>query len=63
METEDKTMEVHFPHNGSRIIGLPANADAARGYSGNIVLDEFAFHGDARRSSLPAFLLSRAVIP
>ena len=49
METEDKTMEVHFPHNGSRIIGLPANADAARGYSGNIVLDEFAFHGDARK--------------
>jgi phage FluMu gp28-like protein len=49
METDDKTMEVYFPHNGSRIIGLPANADAARGYSGNIVLDEFAFHGDARK--------------
>jgi phage FluMu gp28-like protein len=49
METDDKTMEVYFPHNRSRIIGLPANADAARGYSGNIVLDEFAFHGDAHR--------------
>jgi phage FluMu gp28-like protein len=46
-ETDDKTMEVYFPHNGSRIIGLPANPDTARGYSGNIVLDEFAFHGDA----------------
>jgi len=48
-ETDDKTMEVFFPHNGSRIIGLPANPDTARGYSGNVVLDEFAFHGDARK--------------
>jgi phage FluMu gp28-like protein len=48
-ETDDKTMEVFFPHNRSRIIGLPANPDTARGYSGNIVLDEFAFHGDAHR--------------
>jgi phage FluMu gp28-like protein len=49
METEDKTMEVYFPHNRSRIIGLPANPDTARGYSGHIVLDEFAFHGDAHK--------------
>jgi phage FluMu gp28-like protein len=49
METDEKTMEVYFPHNGSRIIGLPANPDTARGYSGNIVLDEFAFHGDAHK--------------
>ncbi len=49
LETDDKTMEVYFPKTRSRIIGLPANADAARGYSGNIVLDEFAFHGDARK--------------
>ena len=48
-ETDDKIMEVFFPHNGSRIIGLPANPDTARGYSGNVVLDEFAFHGDARK--------------
>jgi len=47
--SDEKTMEVFFPQNGSRIIGLPANADAARGYSGNIVLDEFAFHGDAHK--------------
>lgn len=48
-ETAEKTMEVLFPDTGSRIIGLPANPDTARGYSGNIVLDEFAFHGDAHR--------------
>jgi phage FluMu gp28-like protein len=47
--TGETTMEVYFPHNGSRIIGLPANPDTARGYSGHIVLDEFAFHGDARK--------------
>ena len=49
LETEEKTMEVYFPHNHSRIIGLPANPDTARGYTGHIVLDEFAFHGDARK--------------
>lgn len=48
-ETDDKTMEVFFPETGSRIIGLPANPDTARGYSGHIVLDEFAFHGDAHK--------------
>lgn len=30
--------------NGTRHIFLPANPDTARGYSGNIYLDEFAFH-------------------
>ncbi len=34
--------------NGGRIIGLPANPDTARGYSGNVVLDEFAIHRDAK---------------
>jgi phage FluMu gp28-like protein len=48
-ETEEKAMEVYFPHNRSRIIGLPANPDTARGYTGHIVLDEFAFHGDAHK--------------
>jgi len=48
-ETDDKSLEVVFPHNGSRIIGLPANPDTARGYTGHIVLDEFAFHGDAHK--------------
>lgn len=43
-----KLLEVTFP-NGSRIIGLPANPDTARGFSGNVVLDEFAFHRDSRK--------------
>ncbi len=43
-----KLLEVVFP-NGSRIIGLPANPDTARGFSGNVVLDEFAFHTDSRK--------------
>ena len=29
---------------GSRILALPANPDTARGFSGNVWLDEFAFH-------------------
>lgn len=29
---------------GSRIIALPANPSTSRGYSANLVLDEFAFH-------------------
>ncbi len=38
--------EVKLP-NGSRIISLPANPDTVRGFSGNVFLDEFAFHKDA----------------
>lgn len=44
--TEQKQHEIEFP-NGSRIIALAANPDTARGYTGDIVLDEFAFHQDA----------------
>lgn len=44
--TEKKQHEIAFP-NGSRIIALAANPDTARGYTGDIVLDEFAFHKDA----------------
>jgi len=43
-----KQLEVRFP-NGSKIVGLPANPDTARGFSGNVVLDEFAFHADSRK--------------
>lgn len=32
---------------GSRITGLPANPDTARGFSANVFLDEFAFHQDS----------------
>jgi len=43
-----KQLEVRFP-NGSVIYGLPANPDTARGYSGNVTLDEFAFHTDSAK--------------
>ncbi len=42
-----KMSELHFP-NGSTITGLPANPDTARGWSANVLLDEFAFHKDSR---------------
>ena len=42
-----KQLEVVLP-GGSRIIGLPANPDTARGFSANVFLDEFAFHRDSR---------------
>ncbi|MDH4182880.1 MAG: terminase family protein [Nitrospinota bacterium] len=34
---------------GSKITALPANPDTARGFSRNVLLDEFAFHQDSRR--------------
>jgi phage FluMu gp28-like protein len=42
-ETLLKQAEFKFP-NGSRLIAIPANPDTARGYSANLLLDEFAFH-------------------
>lgn len=45
---EDKALEVVLP-GGSRITGLPSNPDTARGFSANVLLDEFAFHADSRR--------------
>jgi phage FluMu gp28-like protein len=41
-----KSAEIRFA-NGSRIIALPANPDTARGYSANLILDEFAIHKDS----------------
>lgn len=35
--------EIRFG-NGARITAIPANPDTARGYSANIILDEFAIH-------------------
>ena len=35
--------EIRFA-NGARILAIPANPDTARGYSANLVLDEFAIH-------------------
>lgn len=53
---EFKSAEVRFK-NGSRIVALPANPDTARGYTANLILDEFAFHADSRaiwRAILPS---------
>lgn len=57
-EVADKTLkdEVIF-ENGSRVISLPASPETVRGFSGNIFLDEFAFHRDGReiwRAMYPA---------
>ena len=52
--TEVRELAVKFP-NGSRIIGLPANPDTARGYTGNMILDEFAFHSQDREIWAAAF--------
>jgi len=46
-DSKYKQLEILFP-NGSRIVGLPANPDTARGWSANILLDEFALHRDSR---------------
>lgn len=40
-----KAAEIRWP-NGSRVLAIPANPSTARGYSANLLLDEFAFHED-----------------
>jgi phage FluMu gp28-like protein len=42
-----QSLEIRYP-GGSRITALPANPDTARGFSANVVLDEFAFHAKSR---------------
>ena len=63
MNTAYKAMDLEFPLSdgtrvramdvitpgGSVITALPANPDTARGFSANVLLDEFAFHRDSRR--------------
>ena len=46
-ETEIAEHRTIFP-NGKRLIALPANPDTARGYSGDLLLDEFALHRDSK---------------
>jgi phage FluMu gp28-like protein len=46
---DDKAQQLTFKHNGARIIAMPANPDTVRGFSGDVVLDEFAFHRDPRK--------------
>jgi len=45
-DTRTKQLTISFP-NRARLIGLPANPDTARGFSANVILDEFAFHRDS----------------
>ncbi|MDR2092326.1 MAG: terminase family protein [Azoarcus sp.] len=42
-----RALEIELP-GGSKITALPANPDTARGFSANVLLDEFAFHQDSR---------------
>jgi phage FluMu gp28-like protein len=44
-----KALQLTFNHNGARIVAVPANADTMRGFSGDVVLDEFAFHKDPNK--------------
>lgn len=48
IKAERETKEEISLPNGSRIISLPANPETSRGFSGNVFLDEFAFHKDTR---------------
>lgn len=41
-----KSAEIRLA-NGSRLLALPANPATARGYSANLILDEFAHHKDS----------------
>ncbi len=43
--TSLRQLEARLP-GGVRIIGLPANPLTARGFTGDVFLDEFAMHGD-----------------
>jgi len=43
---KDQTVLTIELKSGALIRALPANADTARGFSANLVLDEFAFHED-----------------
>jgi phage FluMu gp28-like protein len=45
-DTETRQLSMRLP-NRARLIGLPANPDTARGFSANVILDEFAFHRDS----------------
>lgn len=44
---EMKQAEIRLPR-GVRLIALPANPHTARGYTGDVFLDEFAMHADDR---------------
>jgi phage FluMu gp28-like protein len=43
-DVQYKSLEIHIPEAGIRIIGLPANPATARGFTGDVFLDEFSMH-------------------
>lgn len=45
--TSFKELTITLP-NGVRIVGLPANPQTVRGFTGDVFLDEFAMHRDDR---------------
>ncbi len=45
---KEAALEVRLP-NGSCITGVPANPDTARGFTANVLLDEFGFHADSKK--------------
>jgi phage FluMu gp28-like protein len=48
-DIDAKALQLTFAHNGSRLVAVPANPDTMRGFSGDVVLDEFAFHRDPKK--------------
>ena len=46
--TTFKQLEIAIPERRMRVIGLPANPNTARGFTGDLLLDEFSTHRDSR---------------
>jgi phage FluMu gp28-like protein len=60
-DTDFRGLEVRLP-GGVRIIGLPANPETVRGFTGDVFLDEFAMHSRDREiwaAMFPALLRGR----
>ena len=53
-----QAMEIVAFRGGSRATARPATPDTARGFSANLLLDEFAFHRDSKKISEGPFSLS-----
>ncbi len=47
LNTEYTVLGVRFK-SGSKVIAIPANPSTVRGFTGNVYLDEFAFHENSR---------------
>lgn len=53
-DAEYKSLTVTFP-GGSQIVAVPANPDTVRGFSANMLFDEFAFHQNSKAIWAAAF--------